>query len=164
MSEQSLDISHDESEPKGIRGWLLFPALLMIVNPIYLAFATTAMTQVFYPSNWAALTTPGAPAYDPLWAPLVVIGFILSIAFFIFTLGVSGLFFNKSKYLPKFFIIWLIVSLILALLDRPMASLIPAAASLDRNPYPAIIRSAVMAAIWIPYFLKSQRVKNTFVR
>ena len=32
------------------------------------------------------------------------------------------------------------------------------------DPNPEIGRSFVMVAVWVPYFLWSKRVKNTFIR
>lgn len=46
-----------------------------------------------------------------------------------------------------------------------MLSQIPMARELaDGSSIRDIARSAIACAIWIPYFIKSERVQNTFVR
>lgn len=61
------------SEPKGIRDWLLIPAIGLLISPFVLIVQLQElMRSVFAPGVWAALTSPESPAYHPLWAPLLI--------------------------------------------------------------------------------------------
>jgi Protein of unknown function (DUF2569) len=65
-------------------------------------------------------------------------------------------FFTKRRYFPKLGIV-------------VVASSIPEALALvildpDHRNIQYLLRSSITAAVWVPYFLRSRRVKFTFVR
>jgi hypothetical protein len=84
---------------------------------------------------------------------------------FCFTLWLLVLFFKKSKKFPKLAIIWLLAIGVVQIIDFLLIQQIPSVASqpagMDAIKYMG--RSIVGIIIWVPYFLRSQRVKNTFV-
>ncbi len=60
---------------------------------------------------------------------------------------------------------YFIIYFVFILTDHFFADLIPAIAAIeDHETVIEIARSAIAAAIWVPYFLKSERVKNTFTK
>lgn len=62
-------------------------------------------------------------------------------------------------------IIFYSLSLTVGIVDSLLLSQIPMARELaDGSSIRDIARSAIACAIWIPYFIKSERVQNTFVR
>jgi hypothetical protein len=73
-------------------------------------------------------------------------------------------FFGKYRQTPKLFIIWIASHAAMQLVDVILGSQIPAvAAETDQQSIMDLARALVGAAIWIPYFLRSKRVANTFV-
>lgn len=116
------------------------------------------------PEIWHALTSPGSSAYHPLWKPLIICEMLLNGALFVFTLWLLWLFFKTSKRVPKLMVIWFASIAAIQIIDHMLVAQIPAAASqpLDPATIKDWIRSLIGAAIWIPYFLKSKRVRNTF--
>ncbi|MES2277583.1 MAG: DUF3857 domain-containing protein [Bacteroidota bacterium] len=69
---------------------------------------------------------------------------------------------NKRDILPRFMIIYLSFRVVLSLVDYCLALNLNKATISD----PALLslmRSAVVSAIWIPYFIKSTRVQETFI-
>jgi hypothetical protein len=150
------------SQPKGIGGWLILPALGLIITPIRMVFQFTHdLLPVLNPETWAALTTPGTNAYHPLWAPLISFEVIANIAMFGFTIWLLILFFKKSKRVPKLFVAWLLLLAAVQILDQLLGNQIPLVASQhDPESLKDLARSIVGVAIWVPYFLKSKRVKN----
>src|SRR5260221_8715876 len=60
------------NEPKGIRGWLILPALGLIFTPIRMGVQFSKdLMPALTPATWNALTRPESPAYHPLWGPLI---------------------------------------------------------------------------------------------
>lgn len=155
----------NQTEPKGIGGWLILPLLGLIFSAFQIAFQFIGdLAPVLTIETWHVLTTPGTNAYHPLWAPLLVFEVVASVVLFSFTLALLRFFFKKSKRVPKLFVLWLLSVAAVQVIDYLLMAQIP---SVSEQPDPAgmrdLIRSVGSAAIWIPYFLKSTRVKNTFV-
>lgn len=154
------------TEPKGIGGWLVLPALGLLISPIRFCFLFySSILPSLMPATWNALTNSNSPAYHPLWGPLIVFESISNLALFIFTLRLLWLFFKKSNRVPGLVVIWLVLSMALQVVDILFAAQIPAVAVQQNNleSVKDLTRSLVAAVIWIPYFKRSKRVKNTFV-
>lgn len=114
---------------------------------------------------WRELTTPGGPAYHHLWAPLLA--FELAGNALIILVGFIALLLllRESKYTPTFAIAWLGLMAGIVALDYFISDLIPAVAEqADTESLKELWRSATFAAVWIPYFLVSKRVRATFVK
>jgi hypothetical protein len=58
-------------------------------------------------------------------------------------------------------IAFLVVRLVIQAADLLVARLIPAAGP---GAYGALGGSAIVVLVWVPYFLRSRRVANTFLR
>lgn len=151
--------------PIGIGGWLILVVIGLVVTPMRIAYMLiTTHWPIFRDGAWGQVTTPGTPSYHALWGPFIafeVIGNILSIV-----LGLTTLFYllRKSHNTPRMAILWYAFGAALVVTDFFAGNPIPAVAA---QPDPAgtkeLIRGLFGAAIWIPYFLVSKRVKATFV-
>ncbi len=154
------------NEPKGIGGWLVLPALGLIITPFRMGFQFIKdLLPALTPEAWNALTKPESPAYHPLWGPLISFEVVANLVLFVFTLWLIWLFFRKSKRVPTLFVVWLLSLAAVQTIDYVLVAQIPAAAAQpsDSEGIKDLARSIVGAAIWIPYFIRSKRVKNTFI-
>jgi hypothetical protein len=156
----------EKAAPSGLGGWLVIPMLGLIILPLKLGFIlVTVHVPIFTEGYWEVLTTPGEEAYHALWGPLLIFETVGNAIFLAAAIILLVLFFQKHHQFPKWMIIFLAANLAFIAIDFFVADLIPVIAE---NPDPEslkeLVRSAVGAAIWIPYFLKSTRVKNTFTK
>ena len=111
------------------------------------------------------LTSEGSELYDPLWAPFIAFELIANIIMFGVSIVLLILFFMESKRVPKLYIGWLLLNLAVQVIDHLLANQIPlVAAQADPSGMTELVRAFVGSAIWVPYFLKSVRVRNTFVK
>jgi hypothetical protein len=152
--------------PIGIGGWLLLPALGLIATPLVMGFGFYKdLLPALKPDVWNAVTDPNSAAYNFWWGPVIVYEALVNLGLFIFTLWLSWTFFTKSKRAPKLFVIWLAAIAGTEIVDHLLTTQIPATAdkSSDLAGVRGLVRSFINAAIWIPYFLRSERVKNTFI-
>ena len=151
---------------EGIGGWLILPLIGLFIVPIRISLLVLKdLVPIFTEGHWNVLTTPGSGAYHPLWAPLLIFECAGNAIFIIFSIVLLVFFFPKSRLLPKLIIFYLVLNLLFVAGDFFLADLIPAVAE-QSNPHSAkeLGRAIIGAMIWVPYFLFSKRVKQTFVR
>jgi hypothetical protein len=151
--------------PKGIGGWLVLPAIGLVLTPFWVLFTFVKdLLPAFDGETWAMVTTPGSPVYHPALASLLIFEVVGNLILIFFTSYLIYLFFTKSRNLPPLIIIWLVLSAAFVAVDTFWGLQIPIVAA-DAGPdyYKDLIRSVIAIAIWVPYFRLSKRVKNTFV-
>lgn len=158
-----MEISPDG--PSGIGGWLILPLIGVIVYPISISLLLiNSFLPIFQEGIWQVLTTPGSEAYHKLWAPLIIYEITGNIVFILFSIFLALLFFSKSHRLPTLFIVYIALNCVFIVSDYAAGEFIPfVAEESDAESLGEVFRSIIAAAIWIPYFLASKRVKNTFV-
>jgi hypothetical protein len=169
QGEGSMDIITGAKEIKsyqGIGGWLILIALGLIITPIRLCISLiNNYLPIFTKGGWSKLTTPGSPAYHQLWAPVLTSEIIGNLFFAIFALALFAIMMKKMKVFPKLMIAFIALNLAFIIADGAFARLIPAvAAQASESPYIEILRTSLVAVIWIPYFCVSVRVKQTFIK
>lgn len=159
----------DEVEVKKyekIGGWLYLVALGVFTTPFRIGFTTYNIFSAIFlvPGAWAKLTVPGSSIYDPYWEPILIGEVAGNILFTLVSIYIIVLFVNKKKAFPKTYIVFLLLNFAFVVGDYFAADLVKAVAN---QPSPAadkeVIRTIVACAIWVPYMLKSKRVKGTFV-
>lgn len=152
--------------PSGLGGWLILPLLGLIFRPIIvIGLLAGTYLPLFQKGTWAKLTTPSSPSYHPLWAPILSFEIAYNLALLAFCIYLAVHFLRSSAKTPRLYILMLVAIPAFLTLDQVLASQIPnlPSAALEKN-LGAIIGSIASAAVWVPYFLHSVRVRNTFIR
>ncbi len=155
----------DVNKYKSIGGWLWLPVIGLVLTPLIGLFVIFgSLLPVFDEGQWAALTTPGMPMYHPNWAPLLEMELIGNSLIVIFSVVLVIMFFKRKKSVPKWFIIYLASRTLFATVDYFYADTIPYIAQQDdTQATKQLVIAYISCLIWIPYFLKSERVKKTFI-
>jgi hypothetical protein len=136
---------------KGIGGWLILIIIGLILTLIYSTLNTLLI--ISSPKYWYYLIEPDYV----LW----IISLVEIIIRVIVPIILLVLMFIKSRLFPKAMIIWLISEAVLGLINIVFQLIVytnPAGYTLIR-----VGILIVSAAIWVPYFLVSKRVKATFL-
>lgn len=162
---ESNDIAPKVDGPVGIGGWLILVVIGLVVTPIRLVlFLMTNYVPIFRDGAWGQLTTPGTPAYHALWAPVITFEIAGNMLIIVLALVTLFCLIRKSRKTPKMAIVLYSWAAVFVVIDFFTANLIPTvAAQSDPDSVKDLVRSLIAAAIWIPYFLVSKRVKATFV-
>lgn len=150
------------SGPVGVGGWLVLPVIgfvgVIVLTTINLIAAISNVEGLFF------IFSSSAGAYSELRLPT-----ILSLLFGVAIIVSAGLCLYKifitrtslRKFAVGHFTILFVGSLVELWADSVIQSVLP-----DSAPDPSVasnmVRSIVAALIWIPYFLVSKRVQNTF--
>ncbi|MHA0856445.1 DUF2569 domain-containing protein [Paenibacillus sp. CMAA1364] len=150
----------------GLGGWLIFVQFgLYFTILIMLTQLFQFSLPAFSPETWNVLTSTDSELYHPLWGPLLVFETICNVSFLAFSVFILFNFYRRKSILPRLMIIFYSVSFIIGVVDTILVLQIPLARETeDGSSIRDIIKSILTCAIWIPYFIKSVRVKNTFVR
>ncbi|MEX6215742.1 DUF2569 domain-containing protein [Providencia hangzhouensis] len=169
MKTEGHSSSHGTSVPSpqprreltGIGGWLIFPMLGIILSLIILPFSIYEQnTQVI--EYWVELTDPQSSSFIPLFKELIYFEVLGNVILYSTLLFLSYVFFTKKKLTTKIYIFFQIFSLVLTVTDIILASIL-LDLEVESSDIKDIFRALIACAIWIPYFLVSRRVKNTFV-
>lgn len=148
--------------PRGIGGWLILPTIGLVLSPLRMGFQFfTDLLPVFASDTWRQLNDASRAGHQPMLPTLIVAELVANVAMFAFTLVLIWLFFRKSRRTPRLFVIWLILLLVVQVVDTTLISSL--GLPIDKDSVRDIVRSLVATAIWVPYFLVSKRVRNTFV-
>lgn len=155
------DIHHEPSvEPQlvGIRGWLILPAIGIILSPIFQVVGIMVLSEMI--PTILRMRIPGSP--EPVGLELCRLEILVTVGFLVFTICAAKRFFGKRKNAPAMLIGLMIASvaasgllLLVALLAGEEEFVIIGGRGL--------ILGIPQAVIWILYFKISRRVKATFV-
>ena len=160
-----MSASQDQRAASGIGGWLILVAIGLCLTPLRIGPEIVQGVRSLQPGAWRAVTTPGSPAYHPLFGPLIVGELVANLALLLWALVLLYLFFTKRRPFPLAMIAFLIVRVAIQMADIFVARSIPlAAGSIGPRVYGSLAGNLLVVLVWVPYFLKSRRVAATFVR
>ncbi|MGL4718795.1 MAG: DUF2569 domain-containing protein [Kluyvera intermedia] len=137
-----------------IGGWLLGPLAWLIVQLISISVTLVKFTYVlFSPQTLALLKDLGTSNVT-----LLALSFISFIAMWYYTMWLTVAFFRRRSNVPKHYIIWLMVGVILAVKAFAFSPIA------DDLAVRQLLLPLLAAALIVPYFKRSTRVKRTFTR
>jgi hypothetical protein len=144
-----------DSAYEGLGGWLIFTIIGLILAPLRLTYTLVTV-------HLRLLTNPRMQAYllmhESIHA-LILFEVVTNVIFLLMLIWLNYLFFNKKRAFPTFMICYLVFVCIIMIADHFASVALLAKAPLSL----ALVRTLVTSAIWIPYYIRSRRVKVTFV-
>ena len=140
-----------EPKPLGIGGWLILPALGLLVGPILIALSLI----VFFDDMAIASEIGYGPAHA---SNIIVEATLLGLMIYAATR-----FFGKKRNAPAVMIA-LYAFNVLALILLLIIETLTGAEHYAEASIQGLYRSVPAAIVWISYFQVSERVKATFVR
>lgn len=147
IEDRPAYIGNDELT--GIGGWLILVAINLAVNPILLIAAIAVDLRLL---GFGVAAKPGL-------AVLILAEAITNSIMLIAVAGLNILFYRRTRQFPRWMITYLIAGFVVALCDHIGAMMFAPSTS-----WLGVFRSLIGALIWVPYFIQSQRVEQTFVK
>lgn len=150
----------------GLGGWLVLIGFGVILRPVILITQLVrGFGYAFNLDTWETLTTPGAAAYQAMYAPVIIAEVAGNTVMIGFSFLLMLLFFKRKRAFPAVFIGLMLFSLFLIGADTwAVKSLLKSDEVSTDDGALEIVKVAIQCAIWIPYMLHSRRVKLTFTR
>jgi hypothetical protein len=151
-------------ELTGLGGWLVLPAIGIVIRPIIALFGVFGCLA-FFGAAETLIATIGLRSYQQL-KPIVGFELLANMFMMGFCIYVAIQFFRKKSNAPKLYMISLFAQVIIVTIDALLMNFLyaPVAGETGVNSEaPTLGIAFVSAAIWTSYFTKSVRVKNTFV-
>jgi hypothetical protein len=169
-----MDDSGTVRDPQGIGGWLILPLLALV---IYAFYQISALVDILGNANSGLGAALNLGAHPFQWSlALIVSGeIILNLMLLLLEGFILYCLAKKKQIFPKLMIMWLIMLVVAAGINPILSRTVTAALNQSDNvvvvtanttsgydPNP-LMRATVHCMIWIFYFMKSRRVKLTFV-
>jgi transglutaminase-like putative cysteine protease len=143
-------------------GWLSIPGIGITLNPLIILVA--ALKQEIYTDKiWQGIQQN---AHSLLLNLSVIFTVVFNVMLFVFSIFILVSFYKRRDFFPKYYIAFLIFSFLITLLDTIASIYINKLVNneiLGASEFYSVLRIGIFAAIWITYFIKSERVKQTFV-
>jgi hypothetical protein len=161
--------------PTGLGGWLVLPIIGLSLTVLMIVARTLSSTIPDLRSGvWDLFTNPGSELYHPLWAPLLAFEYAADAIMLIGSVILLVFLFQRKPILPKlmvgfygFCLLFMVIDSLVIVWQGP--EMLPDAGVRAEIGWTTasllggVAKAALSYAIWIPYFLVSKRVKNTFV-
>lgn len=149
----------------GLGGWLWLPLLGLVATPFTAGALVLQALPAMTVQRWSTLNLPTTPGYHPLLGPLMLVEFVANLALVVGALLLLVLAFKRRSNMPRIYIGWMAFAAAVAVLDAAAAQIIPVmTAAWTAKEAGMLVRTCVMAAVWISYFQRSERVQRTFVQ
>lgn len=151
---------HD-NEPTGIGGWLILVILGYIRSFVSYASAISEIYNHYIDGSIALIADRESGYYNPQLLSVINFEMITNISILLFLVVIAVCLFRKKKIFPKLAIALIIISGTVTVFDYIFAYLI----GLEVTDFEIaeIVGMLIGSIPWIFYFIKSKRVKNTFV-
>jgi transglutaminase-like putative cysteine protease len=152
------------AQPAGLGGWLILAAAGLAASIVACGGAIWNSRFHFSTGSWYDLTNPAGARYDAVWWPYLLFVLVSNLAIIAGATLLLVLFLQKRRRFPAFYIVFLAFSGASVAADAVFAGALSAFEDVGSDLPRAITQVLISIAVWVPYMLTSQRVKNTFVR
>jgi len=136
----------------GIGGWLILVAIQLATGPFICLYGVVVDLRVLYGARYETHL-----ATHHVIATLILFEAATSTIAMLAYIGLNYLFYSKKRVFPKLMITYIGVRAFLMIVDHAAVFGIN-----GHTKVQPVLRYLVYAAIWIPYFINSVRVEQTF--
>ncbi|MFC4689543.1 DUF3857 domain-containing protein [Dokdonia genika] len=155
-----------DTQGKNIGGWLILIAIGLVFTPIVILVQILSEDGYFDAYTWSALWNSEGLTGKPMII-LIAIEMIINVALIVYSFVVIILFFKRRTIVPRLMIILYAGTLAFLILDSVAANALASdmfTPEENQESLKEIIKAIFRCAVWIPYFIMSERVKETFVK
>ena len=135
-----------------IGGWLLLPLAWLIMTMLTSALVVALYLRPLFDSELRTTLFSHANLLLSQW----LVSLLTAAAVWLYSIWVCWIFCRRSRRLPRHYTLWLLMTVVLALKTFAFT---PVA---DGKALQTLLLTLLAAALFVPYFKRSRRVKETF--
>ncbi|MDP4611431.1 MAG: DUF3857 domain-containing protein [Opitutales bacterium] len=147
----------------GLSGWLVLPALGIIVTPFIYIAGLFEQADAFDSAWITSFTSQASDSYIPGFEPLILAEVAVNVFCLIISVAMIFLFFKKRAIMKPTYIVFAIVSVLIIIVDASITDHLLVKAGYDAvGEYGDVMPGVIKVVIWGLYFAVSERVRATF--
>jgi hypothetical protein len=147
-----------------IGGWMVLFAIGLVFTPLRILW-TIIDNDFFNLLTWETLAYSGSASYNPGLVALIIAELFCNTILLVLTVLMIILFFGRRSSFPILVNFFYGFGIIFILSDAVLANMMNGTSEKDNwQVVVDSLRLMISAAIWVPYFHLSKRVKRTFVQ
>jgi len=135
-----------------IGGWLLLPLAWLIMTMLTSALVVALYLRPLFDSELRTTLFSHANLLLSQW----LVSLLTAAAVWLYSIWVCWIFCRRSRRLPRHYTIWLLMTVVLALKTFAFTPIA------DGKALQTLLLTLLAAALFVPYFKRSRRVKQTF--
>lgn len=150
--------------PVGIAGWMYIPGIAIYSSPIQAIINILIDLPSYSLQNWVEISSMQSASFHAGHAPFLLLELAGHVTALVFCTLLFLAFSQKRRLAPYLFVRLAALYVLFDLLELLLASMIPAtAARVNADQLILLGVKAILMSVSIAYFMKSKRVKRTFV-
>ncbi|MFC2104445.1 DUF3857 domain-containing protein [Bacteroidota bacterium] len=164
LYQRDIEVASFNQDSLPIGGWLVLPVIGLVISPIVVSYHIIT-GGYFDNSGWEFISSVDSSGYNVVWSVTFVLELLMNCIFLVYTVFLIVLLFKKRTTFPIHYVSFRVINLLFIIVDAILLTQINSE-YFDNTAvdYKNISRAVIGAAIWIPYMLTAQRVKDTFVK
>jgi transglutaminase-like putative cysteine protease len=146
-----------------ISGWLILVGIGTVLRPFTITIKLFS-SSIFAYSTWQALARlPNATGNLTVLELIVCVELIVNVFLIVYSVLLLFLFFKRRNTFPVAMIYFLLINLLFVFIDTLLTHFVFKHTEFSYADTTELLQAFVAGAIWTPYFLRSQQVKETFI-
>ncbi|MDO7907007.1 DUF2569 domain-containing protein [Paenibacillus sp. JX-17] len=151
--------------PSGLGGWLVLVQISLYLNTLTLLASLVSSVTMMNSDVWVKLTDDSSSFYHPLWQPFYVFVMVHAVLQLALMIWILVDLYRKKTRTRVLIITFLMLTVLWGLIDTILINQIDLGRAMDDGKsFQYLFRALLYCLVWVPYLLRSKRVRNTFVR
>lgn len=156
--EPETDI-HISDSPKPLGGWLILFSIGIALSPVVLIYTIFIDDSFYNPAYWPNYMHSGNITYSVFISLQLIFNLIL----LLFSIVLAVLYFQRRSNVPRLVLIRMLGNLFVTMVIMAIGASVVPGIEYSKEELYDLSKLFIGAAIWVPYFLVSKRVKATFL-
>ena len=152
-----------EKYTRELGSWLILIGIGLFLTPFVIVGQLLFDDTYFNAYIWSGLINPDSGFYNLPLTILMLVELIYAALIFVYVVFLNFLFYKRRTSFPRLIIIYLLANALFSTIDSIVALMVSDFTEPEwKDIISGNIRSLIIAGIWVPYFIFSERVKDTF--